>query len=132
MANTKNMTGKERTLEAEGEMDYDYVNDILLFKVKDRGYDFSIEFKNMVIDIDNEQFIVGIQIFDASKFLKISKEHLRKITKWQFKARLQENEFRIDLYYQVVVRNKIINNNIYPIIVQQDVDLPSPQMVTTV
>ena len=57
----------------------------------------------MVIDIDNEQFIVGIQIFDASKFLKIDKEHLRKIIKWQFKARLQGNEFRIDLYYQVII-----------------------------
>ncbi|MDP4039530.1 MAG: hypothetical protein Q8P57_03040 [Candidatus Pacearchaeota archaeon] len=39
MANTKGMKmkeNKERMLEAEGEMDYDYVNDILLFKVKDR------------------------------------------------------------------------------------------------
>ena len=135
MADTKNMNMKknnERILEAEGEIDYDYVNDILLFKIKDREYDFSIEFQNMVIDIDNEQFIVGIQIFDASKFLKISREHLEKITKWQFKARLQENEFRIDLYYQVVIRNKIVNNNIYPIIVQHDIDLPSPQMVRTV
>ncbi len=132
MADTKNMIDKERSLEAEGEMDYDYVNDILLFKVKDREYDFSIEFQNMVVDVDDEQFIVGIQIFDASKFLKMDKEHLRKITKWQFKAKLQDNEFRIDLYYQVVVRNQIVNNNIYPIIVQQDMGLPSPQMVSTV
>ena len=135
MANTKDMKmkeNKERTLEAEGEMDYDYVNDILLFKVKDREYDFSIEFQNMVVDVDEEQFIVGIQIFDASKFLKIGKEHLRKITNWQFKAKLENNEFRIDLYYQVIVRNQVVNNNIYPIIVQQDMGLPSPQMVSTV
>jgi len=132
MADTKNITNKKRTLEAKGEMDYDYVNDILLFKVKDREYNFSLEFQNMVVDVDNEQFIVGIQIFDASKFLKIEKEHLRKIARWQFKARLQDNEFRIDLYYQIIVRNKTINNNIYPIIVQQDMGLPSPQMVSTV
>ena len=85
-----------------------------------------------MIDIDNEQFITGIQVFDASQFLKIDKEHLRKITKWQFKANLQGSQFRIDLYYQVIIRNKIVNNNIYPIIVQQDTDLPSPQMVSTV
>ena len=132
MADTKNITNKKRTLEAKGEMDYDYVNDILLFKVKDREYNFSLEFQNMVVDVDNEQFIVGIQIFDASKFLKIEKEHLRKIARWQFKARLQDNEFRNDLYYQIIVRNKTINNNIYPIIVQQDMGLPSPQMVSTV
>ena len=132
MAGAENMTNKERILEAEGEMDYDYVNDILIFKVKDREYDFSMEFQNIVVDVDNEQFIVGIQIFDASKFIKIGKEHLRKITNWQFKANLENNEFRIDLRYQVVVRNKTINNNIYPIIVQQDIGLPSPQMVSTI
>lgn len=112
-------------------MDYDFANDILLFKVKDREYDFSLEFQNMVIDIDNDKFIAGIQIFCASDFLKINKEHLKKITKWQFKAKLQGNEFRIDLYYQVIVRNKIINNNIYPIIVQHETGLLKPQMVTT-
>ena len=132
MADTENMIKKERKLEAEGEMDYDYVNDILIFKVKNREYNFSIEFQNMVIDVDNEQFIVGIQIFDASKFLKIGKEHLKKITKWQFKAKLENNEFRIDLHYQVIVRNRVVNNNIYPIIVQQDMGLPSPQTVSTV
>src|SRR3989344_5451356 len=120
MADTKKMMNKERTLEAEGEMDYDYVNYILLFKRKDREYVFLIEFQNMVVDVDSKQFIVGIQIFEASEFLKMSKEHLRKITKWQFKAKLKDNEFRIDLYYQVIVRNKIVNNNIYPIIVQRD------------
>ena len=132
MADTENMINKERKLEAEGEMDYDYLNDILIFKVKNREYNFSIEFQNMVIDVDNEQFIVGIQIFDASKFLKIGREHLKKITKWQFKAKLENNEFRIDLHYQVIVRNRVVNNNIYPIIVQQDMGLPSPQTVSTV
>ena len=132
MADTKNMMNRERALEAEGEMDYDYANDILLFKMKDREYDFSIEFQNMVVDVDSKQFIVGIQIFEVSEFLKMSKEHLRKITKWQFKAKLKDNEFRIDLYYQVIVRNKIVNNNIYPIIVQRDIGLLSPQMVATI
>ena len=50
MANTNNM--KMKHLEAEGEMDYDFANDILFFKVKDRDYNFSLEFQNMVIDID--------------------------------------------------------------------------------
>jgi len=121
----------ERHLEAEGEMDYDYVNDILFFKVKEREYDFSLEFQNIVIDVDEEGFITGIQIFDASEFIKIDKEHLRKIIKWKFQARLQGKEFRIDLYYQVIIRNKVINNNIYPIIIQQETDLPSPQLVVT-
>ena len=122
----------KRKLEAEGEMDYDYANDILFFKVKNREYDFSFEFQNMVIDVDEEQFIVGIQIFDASKFLKINKANLRKISNWKFEAELNDDKFRINLYYQVVIRNKIINNNIYPILVGQETNLPSPQMVATI
>ena len=128
MANTKDM--KERYLEAEGEMDYDYVNDILFFKVKDRLYDFSFEFQNMVIDVDKEMFIVGIQIFNASGFLGISKINLREIPKWQFKARINQGLIELRLFYQIVVRNKIIEKN--PIIIQENkANLPSPQMVVT-
>ena len=132
MANTKTMKGtKERMLEAEGEMDYDYINDILFFKVKNREYDLSLEFQNMVIDIDKEKFIVGIQIFDASEFLGIEKVNLRTIPKWQFKARIDHGMIEIRLFYQITIRNKIIEKN--PIIIQENTtDLPSPQMVCTV
>ncbi len=53
MANIKNL--ESRHLEAKGKMDYDYANDILFFKLKDREYAFSIEFHNIVIDIDKEK-----------------------------------------------------------------------------
>jgi len=122
---------KERTLEAAGEMDYDYINDILFFKVKDREYGFSLEFQNMVIDVDTERFIVGIQIFDASAFLGIDKIDLRAIPKWQFKARVDQGVIELRLFYQIVIRNKTIEKN--PIIIQQNTtNLPSPQVVMTI
>lgn len=128
MANTENM--KLKNLEAEGEMDYDYANDILFFKVKDREYSFSVEFQNMVIDIDEEKFVVGIQIFEASKFLGMSKINLREIPKWQFKAKIENNVIELRLNYQLQIRNKIFEKN--PIIIQENKsELPSPQMVTT-
>jgi len=121
---------KGKILEAEGEMDYDYVNDILLFKVKDREYDFSLEFQNMVIDVDSEKFIVGIQLFDASQFLGIPKINLREIPKWQFKARVEKGIIELRLFYQLKIRNRIIERT--PIIIQENKsNLPSPQMVTT-
>ena len=122
---------KGRILEGKGEMDYDYVNDILFFKIKDREYDFSLEFQNMVIDVDKEKFIVGIQIFDVSKFLMIDKLNLKAIPKWQFKARIDNNQIEIRLFYQISIRNRIIDKN--PIIIQENTaDLPSPQMVCTI
>jgi len=129
MANTKNI--KPRNLEAEGEMDYDYANDILFFKVKNREYNFSIEFQNMVVDIDKEKFVTGIQIFDASKFLRISKVNLREIPKWQFKAKIEEGIIELRLNYQLQIRNKIFEKS--PIIIQENKPgLPSPQMVSTI
>ncbi len=116
MANTKDM--KPRHLEGKGEMDYDYVNDILFFKIKNREYSFSIEFQNMVIDIDKEMFITGIQIFEASKFLSMSKINLREIPKWKFDTKIENNIIELRLNYQLKVRNKIFEKN--PIIIQEN------------
>jgi len=127
MANTENM----RKLEAEGEMDYDFANDILFFKVKGREYDFSLEFQNMVIDIDNEKFVTGIQLFEASSFLGMTKINLRKIPKWKFSAKIEGNIIELRLNYQLEIRNKIFEKN--PIIVQENKsNLPSPQIVSTI
>ena len=129
MANTKDI--KPRHLEAEGEMDYDYVNDILFFKLKNREYDFSLEFQNMVIDVDNEKFITGIQIFEASEFLGISRVNLRAIPKWQFKSKIDNGVIELRLNYQIEIRNKIYEKS--PIIIQDNRSgLPSPQMVSTI
>ncbi len=128
MANTKDI--KPRCLEGKGEMDYDYVNDILFFKVKNREYDFSIEFQNMIIDIDEEKFIIGMQIFNASKFLGMRKINLREIPKWQFKAKIEGEIIELRLNYEVQIRNKIFEKN--PIIIQENKSgLPSPQRVCT-
>ena len=129
MADPKDM--KSRHLEAEGEMNYDFVNDILFFKIKDREYDFSIEFQNMVIDIDEEKFIVGIQIFDASKFLRMSKVNLREIPNWRFNAKLENNTIEIRPDYQLKIRNMIFEKN--PIIIQENKsESLRPQVVQTI
>ena len=129
MTNTKDI--KPKHLEAEGEMDYDYVNDILFFKVKDREYDFSIEFQNIVIDVDKERFITGIQLFNASEFLNIPRINLREIPKWEFKSKVDKGVIELRLNYKLQIRNKIHEKN--PIIIQENKsNLPSPQVVQTI
>ena len=84
----------------------------------------------MVIDIDEEKFVVGIQIFNASKFLDMPKINLREIPKWQFKSKVEEGVIELRLNYQLQIRNKIFEKN--PIIIQENTaKLPSPQMVQT-
>lgn len=125
------MKTQNRHLEGQGEVDYDYVNDILFFKVKNRKYDRSLEFENLVIDIDDQDFITGIQIFDASKFLKIDKESLRNIPKWTFQAVVIGDNIEIRLNYETIIRNKTIEKN--PIIVRENkANLPCSEMICEV
>jgi uncharacterized protein YuzE len=131
MADTENMTEIKRHLTGEGEMDYDYANDILFFKVKDREYDRSLEFENLVVDIDSENYIVGLQIFDASQFLKMDKVSLREIPSWKFQAYIDEDKVEIRITFQASVRNQLVEKN--PIIIQKnDRSLPSSEMVVAV
>ena len=122
---------KHRILKKGGEHDYDYLNDILFFKVKNREYEKSIEFSNFVIDIDKEDFIVGVQIFNASDFLRIPKVVLRSVKKWEFNADINKNKIEIRLVFQAVFRNKLIEKN--PIILQpMKVSLPDSEMICKV
>ena len=127
MATTK-VINSERNLEGKGKMDYDYVNDILFFKIENREYDRSIELNNLVVDIDNEDYIVGLQIFDASNYLGVSKSNL-KINTWQFKARITPTTIEVRLLCQVSIRNKI--RELSPIITQQNTHgLPDSSAMT--
>src|SRR3972149_11404711 len=106
----------ERQLNGKGEMDYDYANDVIFFKLKNREYSRSIEFNNITIDVDKEDFITGIQIFEASKFLRINKIALRSVPEWKFQATVKDKTIEIRLAFKVVYRNGNIMMN--PIIMK--------------
>lgn len=119
---------EKNILNTPGECDYDYKYDTLFFKVKDRKYLRSIETGNLVLDLDSENFLTGVQIFEASKFLGIDKLKLREIPKWDFKASIKDNIIEIRINFEIKSRNKIIEKN--PIIIQQsDQELPNSQVV---
>lgn len=119
---------RKKNLKGTGEVDYDYKHDILFFKTKDREYKKSIELDNIVLDIDSEGFIVGIQIFEASQFLHLSKSVLLKIPNWDFNATVEGQKIEIRLMFQIKIRNKIIEKN--PIIMQQISErLPDSKLV---
>jgi len=110
------------------EFNYDYKYDILFFKTSEREYIKSIELDNIILDIDKERFIVGIQILEASKFLNLNKRVLLKVPRWEFKATVNEGRIEIRLMFQIVVRNKIIEKN--PIIMEPTSEpLPNSQLV---
>ena len=118
----------QKYLKEKGESDYDYKHDVLFFKTAERDYARSIELDNIVLDVDKEGFIVGIQIFEASRFLDLNKDTLLKIKHWQFEATVNEGNIEVRLVFSVVVRNRTIEKN--PIIMQSlSEPLPDSKLV---
>ena len=122
---------EKKHLQGKGEADYDYQNDILFFKSSEREYDSSLELDKLVLDIDKEGYVVGVQVFDASKFLNIKKNLLMKIPKWEFTATVENNRIFFNLVFNIVIRNKIIERN--PMIIERTgQDLPNSKLVCAV
>jgi len=131
------MTAKIR--KQKGEADYDYKHDVLFFKTKNKEYVKSLELDNLVLDIDSKGAIVAIQIFEASKFLKMTKSHLRNIPNWEFYAKAEQikdnghnlTKIEVRLTFQVMIRNKLVEKN--PIIVPKPLTemLPNSEIACT-
>lgn len=93
-------------LKKEGQFDYDYKNDVLFFKVKEREYSHSIELSNLVIDFDEENFVVGLQIFNASEIFKISKDFLRSLRNFKMECKVEGGAIQLDVSFSMMKRNK--------------------------
>lgn len=115
-----------------GETKYDYSNDILLLKIKERDYKKSIELDNLVVDFDSEDFIYGLRIFDASKVLELPKESLRNIQKFDFKAMVEDNIIYIKLSFVATLRNKELVRQGQDIVREAETEIEDSEMVCTV
>ena len=100
------MKGRHLKAFGKGECLYDYVNDVLVFRIKNRDYLKSLDFDNLIVDIDKEGYITGLRIFDASKIFGIPKLALKIIKSFKFNARIEDNKVTIQLEFIPVLRNK--------------------------
>lgn len=97
---------KHLSAPGQGEFFYDYGEDLLLFKIKDRNYKRSVELQNFVADIDEEGFVTGVRIFDASKVFGVDKYSLRNITSMEFRSDVEKNVITITCTFTSKMRNK--------------------------
>ncbi|HLC66826.1 MAG TPA: DUF2283 domain-containing protein [Candidatus Nanoarchaeia archaeon] len=100
------MGTKKLNAEGKGEWSYDDANDILLFKTKDRYYERSIEFGDIVLDIDRENFITGVQIFAGSKIFGMSREALRTIKQFSLTTKVESSQVVVQLRFTTTSLNK--------------------------
>lgn len=99
---------KQKLLDAKGkgEYTYDFKNDLLLFKIKDRNYKTSLDFGNLIVDIDEEGFITGLRVFDASQLFGMDKIALNSIQQFEFNAGVEDKVINIQLKFIALLRNK--------------------------
>lgn len=74
----------------EFKLDYSFEDDLLYLYNENKKSNGSIEFGDLIVDLEKKGEVVGLEIFDASKYLseltskKISKQNLKKIEKASF------------------------------------------------
>lgn len=100
------MGNKHLDARGKGEYVYDYSNDILLFKIRDRDYNISLDFENLIVDVDTKGFITGLRLFDASKIFGLSKLALNSIKQFEFNTKVENKVITIQLRFTSVLRNK--------------------------
>ena len=108
---------KKRYLNAtkQGESDYDPENDLFIIRIKNRDYLKSIDYDDIIIDLDKELYITGIRIFAASKKFRLSKKTLSSLRSLEFNAKIEDNTISIVLKISTSVLNfsrELIHNNI--------------------
>ena len=63
--------------------EYDIAEDIIYFHGANRQYNTSISEDLIILDLDDDESIIGIEILDASNQLNISKEDLADTLKFE-------------------------------------------------
>ncbi|MCD4765541.1 MAG: DUF2283 domain-containing protein [Methanosarcinales archaeon] len=92
--------------------DYDLQNDSIFFYGEDKKYKSSVELEGVILDFNEEDYLTGIEILDASEKFNVSKADLLNIK--NFNATIIINKENIDVrmkmeYYK---RNKLIDTNL--------------------
>jgi uncharacterized protein YuzE len=93
------------------QIDYDEEFNILYLRKENEKVSFSIKLgNNILVDVTKASKIVGIEIFNASKFLKISVEELRNIKTANFHTVEKQNMYGV--YYMIGVGKLQIENEL--------------------
>lgn len=91
-----------------GEVDYDPENDILFFKLKEQEYAKSIELGDLVVDLDPEGVVTGLQIFDASQQFNLDTSSLQNVHHWNFHVKVENKVITIQLTFETERDEQVI------------------------
>jgi len=89
--------------------DYDFQNDTIFFYGENDKYKFSVDLDGIILDVNEDNYIMGIEILDASKKFNFSKSDLRAISEFSATIKTNEKNIEINMKLEIIKRNKLIN-----------------------
>lgn len=104
--------------------DYDYQNDSIFFYGEDGKYKSSIELEGIIIDFNEDDYLVGIEILDASEKFNVSKADLLNIKNFNATMTISKEIIEVKMKIEYFKRNKLIDMNLNAL-TQNTMNLPS-------
>lgn len=88
-----------------GKGGYDKEMDVFRVSTPKSKYKYSEQFNNFIIDRDEKGEICGMEILDASKFLKIPKYQLNSSIEAEIKIKINKERVEIEMQFKIIIRN---------------------------
>ena len=90
--------------------DYDIQNDSILFYSEDKQYKSSIDLDGIILDISEDNYIMSIEILDASEKFNVSKLDIRNIKHLDATIVISKECIKVFLKMEMSKRNKLIDS----------------------
>lgn len=104
------------------DQDYDIEHDSLFLYTKGMKYQFSIETPNILIDIDQNNNIMGVEILRASKTFGVKKSDIKNNIGMQFNANITHDKIEAQLVI-FVLEKKVKVEKVYTVSVPNEWNL---------
>lgn len=90
-------------------IDYDYDNDVIFFYNEDKSYDLSIDAEGIILDLSEDNYVMDIEISNASKRFGVSKSDLRAVKHFEAEINIDRDNIEISMKLEIQKRNRLFD-----------------------
>jgi len=92
-------------------IDYDLENDSLFIYGSGKKYKKSIDLNDIILDMSEDDYVMAIEILEASKKFNFSKVDLLNIQSFDADIEINEDTIKIDMKIEIIKRNNLISKS---------------------
>lgn len=100
----KNKSSKEDTI-----FDYDAQNDSLFVHTPGKKYKSSMEFGNIILDVAEDNSVIGLEILSTSSVFGISKHDARNVKSIETTITISQKSIDLEIHILILKRNSKVS-----------------------